>query len=338
MKVSESILEFSEIPYERELEDRALYPSFELNYITGGIVRGTLSVIAGEPGAGKTSFVSDTINTIIKDDSVMGIFGEGTLKDQQIKMYRQMTPFGKDNYEYTQFIKNGRKTNIGGYFVDEDSEKAVREKTKGRLFLYDTKYGMSIPKIIEAMDYARTSKNINYFVIDNLSQIELATESENKELKDGIELLRRYAIDNFVGIILVAHYRKQQDTQQIRRILSEIMGTSAVGQKVATAINVIRTDNLDKTSKPYQNFKKLLELNNWDIEQCSCVLEVMKSRNDKLGFVCLGFNKTTQKYFDIKKINPEVETSDNPILHADLTPITDTDEQKRIEEIFNEVF
>lgn len=310
MNIKDAILDFGTIEYKRELEDRALYPYWELNKLTGGIVRGSMTILAADAGAGKTTMSSDIINYILMGcDKVLGIFGEGTIKDQQIKMYRQMTPYGKDNYTSINFKKNGRNTNISGFFVDENSEKNVRNKTTGKLYIYDIKYGMGIEQILEAIDFAREKYGVNYIVLDNASQIETKTTQETKEVKDAFELLRRKAIDDFLGILVLAHYRKQPDTDNFRRNMVDIMGTSAISQKAATVINIIRIDYLDRSTKQFRSFQKLMSMNGWDLDAknaqgkyvISAIAEVLKSRFGSLGFVALGFNTITQNYFTIDK-------------------------------------
>ena len=44
------IIDFSTIPYERKLEERALYPFGTLNFLTGGMELGEITVIGGETG------------------------------------------------------------------------------------------------------------------------------------------------------------------------------------------------------------------------------------------------------------------------------------------------
>ena len=44
------IIDFSTIPYERKLEERALFPFRTLNFLTGGMELGEITIIAGETG------------------------------------------------------------------------------------------------------------------------------------------------------------------------------------------------------------------------------------------------------------------------------------------------
>ena len=322
--IDQAIKDFSDIPYSRKLEERALYPYSDLNYLTGGIVCGTITAIVADAGAGKTTMVSDIINRMLSDgDKVFAMFGEGTIKDQLDKMYRQMTPFGNNNYTYVSYQKNGKNTNIGSYFVDERSEEKVREKTKNKLYLYDIQYGMTITDIVEAIDYAIDHYGVKYFVLDNASQIETISNSETKELKDAFEILRQKAIEREIGIVVLAHFRKQQDVSKFRRDMTEIIGTSALSQKGVTVISLIRMDYLDRSTTYFKSFSRLMEENGWNLAlknkqgnyNISAVAEVLKARNGQLGFCCLGFNTITQTYFQINKDGKE----DKIVLHSEKT-------------------
>lgn len=323
IKLENAVLDFGDIPYTRELEERALFPYTYLNKLTGGITQGTITVIVADAGAGKTTMVSDCINKMIKDgDKVFAMFGEGTIKDQIDKMYRQMTPYGKDTYNYVPYKKNGRNTNIGGYFVTEECEREIKERTRGKLYIYDIRYGTTITNIIQAIDYAIKTYGVKYFILDNASQIETVSNAETKELKDAFEMLRQVAIDRQIGIIVLAHYRKQNDVTKFRRDMTEIMGTSALSQKGATVLTLYRMDYLDRSTPYFKSFEKLMEENGWLLNEknkhgdykVSCIVEVLKSRNGSLGFCALAFNPLTQTYYQIERIGKE---DDKPVLHTE---------------------
>jgi len=325
ISLEKSIIDFSTIEYSRELEERALYPFSSLNYMTGGMELHEISLIAGEAGAGKTSLVSTIIASMLKDgEKIFCVYGESTIKKQALQTYRQLTPYGDDSYEYIEYEKNGKRTNIGQYFVSKTAEASIKEKTKEKLFYYDTRRGMSIKKILEATDYSLKKNKTHYGLLDNLTQIELATNDEVRETKDGMEDLRRYVIDNPIHEIVLAHYRKSNDYTNLRRTLGEIMGTGAIGQKVATAMNIIRLDNIDRSNKnkSYISLKNVMELNDWDLDkkndkneyEITAVIEVLKTRFNRLGFVAIGFNRKTQTFFEIKKHYNNTKNDDSPKL------------------------
>lgn len=326
------IIDFSTIPYERKLEERALYPFGTLNFLTGGIELGEITIISGETGSGKTTLVSQIVSNIIDHDKCFCIFGESTLIKQAHAQYRQMTPYNDNDYTFVTYYKDGSRTNVGKFFVSEKAEKIIKQRTEKRLFYYDPKGGMDIDSVMQVMKVAHSKGGINYFVIDNLMQLSLNTSDEIKEMKDNFEQLRRFVIDENVAIIVLAHYRKNNDYGEYRRRLEEVAGTSAIGNKCATALSVIRLDNVDKESKYSLAFAKLLEKNGYDLNDCDAVIEVLKTRHNKLGFVGLKYNKKTNTYYESKKLNnnqEENEKADVITKQIELTPINDT-----LEDIF----
>lgn len=307
---SDYIIDFSKIPYERKLEERALYPFGTLNFLTGGMELGEISIIAGETGSGKTTLVSMCVAEIIKHDKCFCIYGESTIEKQAHAHYRQMTPYNDKDYTFVNYYKDGVKTNVGKFFVSESAEREIKEKTAKKLFYYDPKGGMDIYSIMKVMELAFKKGGIKYFVIDNLMQISLDTNDEVREMKDNFEQLRRFVIDNKVHCVVLAHYRKSNDYGVFRRRLEEIAGTSAIGNKCATALNIIRLDNVDKDSKYSKAFAKLLEANGYDFAECDAIVEVLKTRHNKLGFIGLKYNKKTNTYYEAKRLNNNLEENE----------------------------
>ena len=312
---SKYIVDFATIPYKRELEERVLFPFGTLNFLTGGLELGEITIIAGETGAGKTTLVSQIVDNIIQTDKCFCIFGESTIEKQAHAQYRQMTPYDDKDYTFINYYKNGVKTNVGKFFVSESAEKAIKEKTAKRLFYYDPRGGMDIDSILSVMKVAYEKGGIKYFVLDNIMQIETSTNDEVKEMKDSFEKLRRFIIDNKLHCVVLAHYRKSNDYKEFRRRLEEVAGTSAIGNKCATALNIIRLDNIDKEDKYAKSFAKLLEKNGYDLNECDAVIEVLKTRHNKLGFVGLTYNKRTNTYREAHRINNNQEENEKPVLY-----------------------
>ena len=319
------IIDFSTIEYKRQLEERALYPFGTLNFLTGGMELGEISIIAGETGSGKTTLVSMCVAEIIKHDKCFCIYGESTIEKQAHAHYRQMTPYNDNDYTFVNYYKDGQKTNVGKFFVSESAEKKIKEQTAKKLFYYDPKGGMDINSIMEVMRVAYEKGGIKYFVLDNIMQIETMTDNEIKEMKDNFEQLRRFVIDNKVHCIVLAHYRKSNDYGVFRRRLEEIAGTSAIGNKCATALNIIRLDNVDKESKYSKAFSTLLESNGYDFSECDAIIEVLKTRHNKLGFVGLKYNRKTNTYFESKRVNNNIEETEKAQVVVPQTDLVQVD-------------
>lgn len=281
--------------------------------------------------SGKSTFISQCVSEIIKHDKVFCVFGESTIEKQVHAQYRQMTPYNDNDYKLIHYYKDNKKTNVAKYFVGEKSEQKIKEQTAKKLFYYDPNGGMDIQTILSAMQLAYEKSGIKYFIIDNIMQLSMTTNNEVKEMKDNFEELRRFVIDKKIHCAVLAHYRKNNDYNEYRRRLEEIAGTSAIGNKCATAINIIRLDSIDLESKYSKSFAKLLEKNGYNLEECDAVIEVLKTRHNKLGFVGLKYNHKTNTYYECKKINNNQEETERsnvvakPMTMEDLVSVDDID-------------
>jgi replicative DNA helicase len=314
------IIEAAKIEYKRELEERALYPFSELNYLTGGMEIGEVSIIAGETGSGKTTLVGQVQNRIMKDgDRVLAFYGESTIRKQFAIQLRQFTPYDRDTWEYKPYEKNGKKTNIGDYYIPVEAEEKARKFFEKRLYYYDCAKGMKIHQIRDAIQFCKDKGNVKYVFIDNLMQVDFTEGDELRAQKDATETLRRLAIEKEVHICLIAHYRKNSE-RLIRRRIEEIAGTSQIGNKAACAINVIRLDSIDKSTKEYRNMAEVLKRNDHDIEKADAIIEVLKTRFNRIGFVPLKYWHTTRTYSEVKKDGTSEERQEpsyeKPVVHA----------------------
>lgn len=328
------IIDFSKIPYERKLEERCLFPFGTLNFLTGGLELGEITVIAGETGAGKSTLVSQIVSEIIKTDKCFCIFGESTLEKQAHAQYRQMTPYNDNDYTFINYYKNGKRTNVGKFFVSESAERNIKAMTGKKLFYYDPRGGMDIDSILSVMKVAYEKGGIKYYVLDNLMQIEAMSNDEVREMKDSFERLRRFIIENKLHCIVLAHYRKSNDYGVFRRRLEEVAGTSAIGNKCATALNIIRLDNVDKKSKYSLLFAELLAKNGYNFEECDAIIEVLKTRHNKLGFVGLKYDKKRNTYYEAKTINNNIELEKAEVVISDPSQLPFQDEMD-IDDLFD---
>ena len=86
---------------------------------------------------------------------------------------------------------------------------------------------------------------------------------------------------------------------------------------------VLRMDKIDHETKQYKMLKKLVELNNYNLDDADCLIKVAKTKGRKLGFVCLKFNRITNSYYECKKIDEKKDDDGKPILFASRLPISE---------------
>ncbi len=276
-----------------------------------------------------TTLCSDIIRSIIEQGyKVCAFFGEDTPRESRDRIYRQATEYTPENIIYKPYVRDGKQTNCGEYFLSEEAYKKAEEKFKDKLFLYNTNANASVDEILEGFKEAKEKHDCKVFVIDNVEQFEFSSDNENKAIKDIVIKIRDYAINNKVHIFLVAHLRKTE-RDVVLPDLNDVKGTSAMVNIAKNVLIVLRMDKINHDTKQYKELKKLVELNNYDLDNADCLIKVAKTKGRKLGFVCLKFNRITNTYYECKKIDDKKEEEEKPVLFTkqktidDLIPIDD---------------
>lgn len=323
------IYDIAEIPKYSDMAERFLFPYGTLNYLLNGGIFDRVTMITSSTDNGKTTLCSDIIRSIIEQGyKVCAFFGEDTPRESRERIYRQATEYSSENIIYKQYIVNGKQTNCGEYFLSDEAYAKADEKFKGKLFLYNTKANASVDEILEGFEEARKQNDCKVFVIDNVEQFEFSSDNENKAIKDIVIKIRDYAINNKVHIFLVAHLRKTE-REIILPDLNDVKGTSAMVNIAKNVLIVLRMDKINHDTKQYKELKKLIELNNYNLDDADCLIKVAKTKGRKLGFVCLKFNRITNTYYECKKIDDKKEEDEKPHIFTkqssfeELTPIDD---------------
>ena len=306
------------VPYRAELAERILFPFSQLNYLTNGGILDRLTLITSSTDNGKTTLASQIICGCIKQGyKVAADFGEDTGTEACERLYKQFTPYNRDNYIALNYEQNGKKTNITEYFLTQSKWNEANEFFASKLFIYNTLCKHDIDNILEGFTEAYNI-GCRVFVLDNMENVEYEGENENKRFKDIAIALRNFAIRKKVHIIVVAHIRKME-RDVIVPTLNDVKGSSAVSNTAKNVFAIIRTDKLDKEERPYKRMQNLCKLNNYNVDDADAVLFVLKTKGKKLGLVCLKFNTVTQTYYEISKIDEKKAEPEKAILHAPKT-------------------
>ena len=326
-----------DINYKSEMRDRFMFPFSTLNYLLLGGIYGRLAIWYSKTDEGKSTVASQILCHCIKQGiKCFADFGEDTVDEATERIYKQFTPYDKCNYISQNYIYKDKSTNIWEYHLTQEKWEEAREVFNDNLFIFDIMKTPNLKNIIKALDEAR-EKGCKVGLIDNLENIESSEDSsENKFLKDVAITLRDYAVKYNMYIILVCHARKIEKEYLVPEI-EDIKGSSAVSNTGKDICLILRTDRMDKESKQYKNLKKLVELNNYDLDSADGLIMVKKTKGKGLGMFTIGYSKQTHSYYECKKIDETKDMSEKPILFAEkqndshldgLTPLFDEDLSK----------
>ena len=292
------IYDISEIPKPKALPERFMFPFSQLNFLLNGGVMDRVTLITSSTNNGKTMLTSQIIEYIIEQGyCCCCAFMEDTAYETQDRLFKQSLKANTGAVKYVPYQQNGKDTNCGEWVIDDEFWQKAADKFRGKIKLYNTRASASVDEILSAFDEARQMYGCRIFVIDNCDQFEFASDNENKALRDIVIKIRDYAINNKVHIFLISHIRKLE-RDVVMPNLNDVKGTSALVNIAKNVIIALRTDTMDKSSKAYKALAKVVEKNDYDLEQCDELLYVAKTKGRKLGYVGLKYNAITNTYYE----------------------------------------
>ena len=156
-----------------------------------------------------------------------------------------------------------------------------------------------IVKMMKVMNKA-FNQGTRIFFIDNFMQLDNSEMLE--EQTKIVEQFKRFAMKNKCIVNLVAHPRKTMFSKN-RLTIFDISGTQNIANKSTNICTIMRTDLLPEAE--YEEVGKLLLLNNYDIEKCQAVIEVIKTKGNACKMVGLYYDTELKQYMEARKVNPD---------------------------------
>ena len=317
------IYDITRFEYKRELTKRYLYPFYTLNKLTGGAEVAALNILFAKTNQGKSELSMQFMTQWIKDGhKVCAMLGEHTMRKAQSLLYKKVSMYNSSTWETKRIEVGGKYTGISETFISEEDEKKAIDFYKDNLYLYDTRNGFKLENIIAGFEEG-LSMGCDVFLLDNGMLLDLETGNELLEQRDNTEKLRQWAKHNQVVVFLVLHARKVE-YGRIRLSEYDIAGSSNIPNKGTTIMSLTRTDILNPSTKEYRDYEKLLALNNINLSECDAIIEVVKEKNGRCGFIPLRWFESTKTYREV--YNKENDKEDaKPVLHtvSEMELITD---------------
>lgn len=322
----EKIYDITRFEYKRELTKRYLYPFYSLNKLTGGAEVSALNILFAKTNQGKSEISMQFMTQWIKDGhKVCAMLGEHSMRKAQSLLYKKVSMYNSQTWETKRVENDGRYTGISETFISQEDEQKAIDFYKGNLYLYDTRNGFRLEDILNGFEDG-LKMGCDVFLLDNGMMLDLESNNELLEQRDNTERLRQWAKHNQVVVFLILHARKVE-YGRIRLSEYDIAGSSNIPNKGTTIMYITRTDLLNPNTKEYKDYEKLLELNKINLSECDAIIEVVKEKNGKCGFVPLRWFESTKTYREIyNKENDKNEQQDKPVLYTptpELTPIDD---------------
>ena len=265
----------------------------ELDYLIKGLEYGRMNLWSGITNHGKTTLMIQIAKECLKKHKKIFYFS-GEQSAEEFKNYLYVGMCNKDQLEFLKDKHNERiidtkpKDEIINYFDNIYSKE---------LFLYNNNLiENDINKMIKVMRKA-FNQGVRIFFIDNFMQLDNSEMLE--EQTKIVEQFKRFARDKKCIVNLVAHPRKTQ-FQKSRLTIFDIAGTQNIANKSANICTIMRKDMLNDSD--LEEVKKMLLLNDYDIERCDSILEVLKTKGNACKMVGLVYDKETKTYKEAYKM------------------------------------
>lgn len=271
------------------------------------IFYGTLTVLSGRPGSGKTSIIDQTIARTIDDGSPVFLFSKEMPERMSANWFNTIIAGRRNMVERTS--RDNRKY----YIVPQAIQKKMQAHYNKKLFIYRDDEPNDVDSVLKSAEECVRKFGCKLIVLDNLMMIDLnCSESDKNTAQTNlINALIKFAAKFNVAVVLIAHPRKTQDTNSDIEMY-DISGTSNI-------INLaMRSIGLRRVSKKEKNDPKS-KWHNYDV-----VLTVIKDRLlGKADFqMGLWYDLTSRRFYtDYDEYDAKFTWDDN--VYTDRLPYVD---------------
>lgn len=205
------------------------------------IFYGTLTILSGRPGSGKTSIIDQTIARTIDSNKSVFLFSKEMPERMSANWFNTIIA-GRRNME-EKASKDGHKY----YVVPYKIQKLMQEYYNKKLFIYRDSEPNDVQSVLKSAEECVRKFGCKLIVLDNLMMIDLhCTEADkNQAQTDFINDLIKFAAKFNVAVVLIAHPRKTQD-QNSDIEMYDISGSSNIINLAMRSIGLRRVSKKEK--------------------------------------------------------------------------------------------
>lgn len=225
------------------------------------IFYGTLTILSGRPGSGKTSIIDQTIARTIDEGKSVFLFSKEMPERMSANWFNTIIA-GRRNMEEKK-SKDGHTY----YIVPYKTQRQMQEFYNKKLFIYRDSEPNDVQSVLKSAEECVRKFGCKLIVLDNLMMIDLhCSESDkNTAQTNFINDLIKFAAKYNVAVVLIAHPRKTAD-QNSDIEMYDISGSSNIINLAMRSIGLRRVSKKEK-SDPKSKW------HNYDV-----VLTVIKDR------------------------------------------------------------
>lgn len=225
------------------------------------IFYGTLTILSGRPGSGKTSIVDQTIANAVDSGKSVFLFSKEMPERMSANWFNTIIA-GRRNMQEKE-TKEGRKY----YIVPTEVQKKMQSFYNNKLLIYKDDEPNDVDSVLTSAEECVRKYAASLIVLDNLMMLDLQCNESDKNTAQTnlVNRLIKFAAKYNVAVILIAHPRKTADSNSDIEMY-DISGSSNIINLAMRSIGLRRTSKKEKED-PKSKWGK------YDV-----VLSVMKDR------------------------------------------------------------
>lgn len=225
------------------------------------IFYGTLTILSGRPGSGKTSIIDQMIANTIDEGKSVFLFSKEMPERMSANWFNTIIAGRRNMQEKT--TKDGRKY----YIVPQETQQKMQSFYKSKLFIYKDDRPNDVESVLKSAEECVRKHNCKLITLDNMMMIDLQCSESDKNTAQTnlINELIKFASKFNVAVVLISHPKKVQDNNADIGMY-DISGSSNIINLAMRSIGLRRVSKKEKEDPKAQWGK-------YDV-----VLTVMKDR------------------------------------------------------------
>ncbi len=243
---------------------------------------GTLTILSGRPGSGKTSLIDQAIAQALDADKPVFLFSKEMPERMSANWFNSILA-GRRNLE--------KRTNCDGdsyYIVPLKIKRKMQDYYRGKLMIYKDDEPNDVESVMKSAEECVRKYGAKLVVLDNLMMLDLQCNETNRNTAQTnlINDLIKFAAKFNIAVVLIAHPKKMQDSNADVGIY-DISGSSNIINLAMRSIGLRRTSKKEQ-GDPSSKWGK------YDV-----VLEIMKDRifgktGEKIG---LWYDNVSRRFY-----------------------------------------
>ena len=221
------------------------------------LFNGTLTILSGRPGSGKTSLIDQSIANAIDDGNSVFLFSKEMPERMSTNWFNYILAGPRNIVERT--APDGETYSVVSYSAKQEIHDYYRKK----LFIYKDDEPNDIDHVLKSMEECVRKYGVKYLVIDNLMMLDLECSDAEKNTAQTnlVNALIKFAAKYNVAVVLIAHPRKTADMQSDIEMY-DIAGSSNIINLAMRSIGLRRVSKREKEDETckWRNYNVVLTI------------------------------------------------------------------------------